>query len=185
MNHYKKQCLIIVSFFLLFSFIDISSVFSQKQWKVQNSSISFKIKNAGLTVDGKFGTAQASIVFDAVNFEQSSISASIEAKTIDTGIDSRDTHLRKADYFDATKYPQISMKSKKITKLANGTYEGFFDLMLKGVTKEVKIPFSYTENNNTATFEGSFTINRLDYGIGKSSWIMADNVTLKITINVN
>jgi len=183
MNNYKKKYLIFVGFFVLFSFVSTAFLFAQKQWKVQTSTVSFKIKN-GFTVDGKFGTVEANIVFDAANFEQGSISASIDAKTIDTGIESRDTHLRKEDYFDVTKYPKISIKSKKITKLANGTYAGLFDLTLKGVSKEVKIIFSYVENNNNATFEGGFTINRLDYGVGTSSWIMSDNCTIKITINV-
>lgn len=163
----------------IFSF---NLLFAQKQWQVQSSSVTFKIKNAGFTVDGKFGTVEAAILFDMNNLEQSSIEASITTQTIDTGIEGRDTHLRKPDYFDATKYPKINMKSQKITKLANGTYEGTFLLTLKGITKEVKIPFSYTENGASATYGGEFKINRLDYKVGGKSWVMSDNVTIKIIV---
>ncbi|MCU0391646.1 MAG: YceI family protein [Thermoflexibacter sp.] len=167
---------------LLFCF---NPLFAQKQWQIQTSAVTFKIKNAGLTVDGAFGTVTATILFDKNNVEDTKIEASLETKTIDTGITSRDNHLKKPDYFDVIKYPKISMKSKKITKLADGSYEGIFDLTLKGVTKEIKIPFTFIENPNSATFTGQFTINRRDYGVGGSSWIMSDNATIKIVLTVN
>ena len=169
--------LIFLGFVLSFNLL-----FAQKQWQVQSSSVTFKIKNAGFTVDGKFGAVEATILFDMNNLEQASIEASITTQTIDTGIEGRDNHLRKPEYFDAAKYPKISMKSKKINKLTNGSYEGVFDLILKGVSKEIKIPFSYTESGTSATFGGEFKINRLDYKVGGSSWVMSDHVTIKILI---
>jgi polyisoprenoid-binding protein YceI len=177
-----KKINILVFLGFIFSF---NPLFAQKQWQVQTSTVTFKIKNAGFNVDGKFGTVEASISFDANDLGNSRIDASIETKTINTGIDGRDNHLRKPDYFDATKFPKISMTSKKITKLANGNYEGIFDLVLKGTTKEIKIPFSYKENGSVATFVGEFTLNRLDYKVGGSSWMMSDNVTIKISVSVN
>ena len=164
--------------------ISFNLLLAQKQWQVQTSSVTFKIKNAGLTVDGKFGTLQAVILFDTNDLEKASIEASIETKTINTGIGGRDSHLRKPDYFDVEKYPKISMKSQKISKLASGNYEGIFNLTIKGNTKEVKIPFSYKENGNAATFAGEFALNRLDYKVGSSSWLMSDNVTIKISLSV-
>ncbi len=183
--HYQVYFFIFIYFFVFFIFGNIKSLFAQKQWKVKDATVTFKIKNAGLTVDGKFGAVVASVVFDVANLSQASIEASLETKTVNTSNESRDNHLRKPEYFDATKFPKISMKSKKIAKLANGNYEGTFDLTLKGVNKEVKIPFSYTENGDTASLKGEFSINRLDFGVGKSSWILSDKAIITIILNVN
>jgi polyisoprenoid-binding protein YceI len=118
MFHHKfvirmKKINILVFLGLLISF---QPLFAQKQWQVQTSTVTFKIKNAGFNVDGKFGKVEAAISFDANALDNASIEASIETKTIDTGIESRDNHLRKSDYFDAAKFAKISMKSKKISK---------------------------------------------------------------------
>jgi polyisoprenoid-binding protein YceI len=187
MKNYNSQIrfFIFIHFLFLFIFANTKSLFAQKQWKAKDAAVTFKIKNAGFTVDGKFGMVTANVAFDTENFAKGTIEASLEAKTINTDNETRDNHLRKPEYFDVTKFPQISIKSKKIAKLAGNNYEGVFDLMLKGVSKEVKIPFSYTESGASASFKGEFTINRLDFGVGKSSWILSDNATIKIVLNVN
>lgn len=156
--------------------------FAQKQWELQNATVIFTIKNAGMNVNGKFGSINTHIFFDADSYAQASIEVSIESKSIDTDIGSRDNHLRKEDYFDVNKFPLITIKSKKISKLGENKFEGIFELTLKGISKEIKIPFSYSqENNSTRALKGNFEINRLDYQVGKSSWIMGDKVNIKVS----
>lgn len=158
---------------------------AQKQWELQSATVTFTIKNAGLTVDGKFGGTTAKIVFDANSYAQASIETSIDSKTIDTGISSRDNHLRKDDYFDVKKFPTITIKSKKISKLGDNRFEGTFELTLKGISKEIKIPFSYQqESNGTTSMKANFEIDRLDYQVGKSSWIMGDKVKINVLFTI-
>jgi polyisoprenoid-binding protein YceI len=175
---------VFIIFFLLFLYIFDNQLFAQKQWQVKNSSVTFKIKNAGFTVDGKFGAVEATISLDKDKIENTQIEASIETKTIDTGIESRDNHLRKQEYFDVARFPKIIMKSKKITNLGVGTYEGVFDLYLKGIVKEIKFPFTYSEVGSSVKLSTEFTLNRLDFSIGGSSWIMSDKVAIKIILTL-
>lgn len=154
-----------------------------KESTVKSSSVKFKIKNAGFTVEGALGDLKAKIQFDAAELGSSSIDATVSTKTINTGNGTRDGHLRAEKYFDAGKYPLISLKSNSFTKQGNDGYIGRFRLTIKKITKDVAIPFTYTENNGSGSFKGSFTINRQDYGIGSSSMIMADNVTIMIEVN--
>ena len=156
---------------------------SQTQWNVGKSSINFKIKNAGLTVDGSFGGFAADIKFDANNYAKSSIEASIDANTINTGIGLRNNHLKKENYFNVSKYPKIILKSTSFSKEGDGTFKGHFKLTMKGVTKDIVIPFSYTELGNTTIFKATFILNRIDYNVGGNSWTMSDDVTISILIN--
>lgn len=134
-----------------------------------------------MSVNGKFGSINTHIFFDADSYAQASIEASIESKTIDTGIGSRDNHLRKEDYFDVNKFPLITIKSKKISKLGENRFEGIFELTLKNISKEIKIPFSYAqESNGMRSLKGNFEINRLDYQVGKNSWIMGNKVNINV-----
>jgi polyisoprenoid-binding protein YceI len=152
---------------------------AQTHWKVSTSSVTFKIKNLGFTVDGSFGGLIADIQFDAAN----SLNGSIEASTLSTGIDLRDKDLKQEKYFNASVYPQINLKSTSFSEENDGTFIGSFKLTMKGISKNVVIPFSYTEKDNTAIFKGSFSLNRRDYSVGGNSWTMSDDVTITLIIN--
>lgn len=170
---------ILVIFLWISSFV----VLSQTHWKVATSSVTFKIKNGGMIVDGSFGGLIADITFDPSNYAKSFMEASMDVNTINTGIDLRNSHLKKEGYFNASKYPKISLKSTLFSKESDGTFKGFFKLTMKGITKDIVIPFSYTESTNNAIFKASFNINRRDYNVGGNSWTMSDDVSVNIVIN--
>lgn len=155
-----------------------------KEWVVASSSISFKIKNAGFNIDGKFGDLTATIAFDETKISGNSIDATIDSKSINTGNGTRDGHLKKEEYFGVDKYPKIQMKATLFGKETNGTFRGYFKLTIKDKTKEVVVPFSFTQKDGKGLFKGTFTINRLDYGVGESSMILSDNATITIEVNV-
>ncbi len=154
-------------------------------WKVKSSAITFKIKNAGITVDGSFTGLEADIKFNPLKPEEATITASVKTNTVNTGNDMRDEHIRKPEYFDAEKFPKITLQSVKIEKTGPITYKGLFKLTMKGVTKDVLIPFNFMKIPEKTEFKGTFSINRRDYGVGGNSISMADNVTLALSIIVN
>ena len=158
--------------------------FAQPVWSVKSSAITFKIKNAGFTVDGSFQGFMGEVVFEGGKLAESHIQASVETKTLNTGIGLRDNHLRKEDYFGAEKYPKITMKSTGFVSKGGNNYEGTFQLTIKAVTKSVSVPFAFTETGNTGIFKGSFTINRRDFGVGGNSWTISDNTTIEINLSV-
>ena len=158
-------------------------IIAQVQWKVNTSLITFSIKNAGFIVKGSFEGLKADIKFDPSNYSKSTIEASVDVNTINTGINMRNNHLKKEEYFDAAKYPRITLKSTSFSKEKDATFKGHFKLTIKGVARDVVIPFSCGESKNTAIFKGSFTLNRKDYGVGGKSMTMADDVAVTFVIN--
>ena len=170
-------------FLILFLLANTLFAAAQTQWNMGKSSITFKIKNAGLTVDGSFGGLAAELKFDANHYAKSSIEASIDVNTINTGIGLRNNHLKKENYFNVSKYPKIILKSTLFSKESDGTFKGHFKLTMKGITKDILIPFSYTESGNTTIFKATFIINRKDYNVGGNSWTMSDDVAIMLLIN--
>lgn len=167
---------------ILASVISLTLTAQNQSWKVTNSRVSFKIKNAGLTVDGSFKGLEADIQFDPAKSYGNKIEASVDVKTINTSINARDNHLKKEEYFDAEKYPQIIMTSSSFSKGDDGKFKGFFSLSIKGITKTVPVIFTFTESAGKASFSGTFKINRLDYKVGESSWVMSDDVNVTIVV---
>ncbi|CAN5355923.1 YceI family protein [soil metagenome] len=167
-----------------FALLPFFFVMDNPSWKVKTSSITFKIKNAGLTVDGSFTGLEADIKFNQLKPEEGTIKAIVNSKSINTGNDMRDGHLKKAEYFDVEKFPKITLQSIKIETSGPISYKGTFNLTIKGVTKVVVIPFNFLKIPEKTQFKGSFTINRRDFGVGGSSIAMADNVTISLDILV-
>jgi polyisoprenoid-binding protein YceI len=156
---------------------------SMAQVKTDQGSVTFKIKNAGMGVDGKFGAPICIINFDPSNLSKSKFSGVVVATSINTDNNGRDNHLRKPEYFDVAKYPTIKIESTSITESGKGQFKAVCNLTIKEVTKSVTIPFSYSEANGSIAMEGSFIINRRDFGVGGKSIILSDNANITIKIS--
>lgn len=166
-----------------FGFVSQTVTTQNQEWVVSSSTVKFKIKNAGFNIDGTFSGLTARIIFDASKGFGNSIEANIDSKTINTGNGTRDGHLKKTDYFDVIGFPAINMKATLFGKETDGSFRGYFKLTMKGKTKDVLVPFTFTEKDGKATLKGTFTINRLDFGVGESSMILSNNATITIEVN--
>ena len=167
--------------FLLF--VNLSLGVNAQNWKPTNANVSFKLKMLGATVEGKFKGFAGTLKFDPNNLSSSSLNASVDANTLDTDNNLRNKHLKeKEDFFNVAKYPLLKMKTTKIEKDGNN-FVGYFDLTIKETTKSVKIPFTFKQEGNNATFQGSAVINRRDWSVGGGTWGMSDSVTFSIAVN--
>lgn len=156
-----------------------------KKWNANatEAQIKFSVKGPFGTVHGNLSGLKSTILFDKDNLAASSIHASTDPKTISTGIKLRNRDLQKEKYLNSDNYPSISFRSDKIQKSGTG-YKAIGDLTIKGVTKRVEIPFSFSEKSNAGVFTGSFTIQRQDYGIGKSGGSIGSTITIDLKVPV-
>jgi len=172
--------------FLLLALICLNFVvFSQDKNTVSHSSISFKIKNLGINTGGTFGGLSSEILFKPTDLAASSINATVETNTINTDNESRDEHLKSEDYFDVARFPKISLKSVSFKHKGGNNYSGAFNLEIRGKIKLIELPFTYIDNGTTESFKGSFKLNRLDFGVGGSSLILSDEVTVSVEVEKN
>lgn len=154
-----------------------------QHWNLQpaQSSVVFKIRNAGLWVNGSLQGITASLHFDPGNLATASMAGSVQVKTLDTGIGLRNKHLRSNDYFHEARFPLIQFASTSVEK-AGKAYKAKGKLTIKDVSKPVEIPFTFEENGKTAVFKADVSINRRDYGVGGNSWTLSDEVFISITL---
>ncbi|HEY8896645.1 MAG TPA: YceI family protein [Niastella sp.] len=147
------------------------------------SEVSFKIKNLGFNTTGSFSGLAGVITFDPADPDGCSFDVHIDAKTVNTGNDMRDNHLRAGDFFDVKNYPQIRFVSVKVTNTKkNGTLFVSGKLTIKGITKEISFPFTAQPITDGYLFNGEFSINRRDFKVGGGSTV-SDHLTvlLKVT----
>jgi len=167
--------------FLLFS---IATSFGQTYTPADaGSKVHFVIKNFGINTGGSFDGLAGSITFDPANLGGASFNVSVDAKSVDTDIEARDNHLRRAEYFDVEKYPKLSFRSTKITTTNKEGYLYMFGVItIKNISKEISFPFKQTSKDGGILFEGEFKLNRRDFGVGGKSFSMSDELNVELSI---
>jgi polyisoprenoid-binding protein YceI len=171
-----------ISIFILF--VGLTNSIIAQNWKPVTAGVNFKMKMLGTTVNGNFKGFSGILKFDPADLANSSLVGTVDAATVDTDNNLRNRHLKeKEDFFNVAKYPKLKMKTTKIEKEGNN-YVGYFDLTMKEITKNVKIPFIFKQDGDKATFQGSTIIDRRDWKVGGGTFGMGDNVTFTITVNV-
>ena len=133
--------------------------------------IGFSIRHNEITlVSGRFKDFTGMIHYDAKDVTKSSVEFKAKVESIDTGVEARDKHLRTADFFEVEKYPEMTFKSTSVVRKGK-SYILNGDLTLKGVTKQIALPFTITgaikdaRGNTRMGIAAQTTIDRRDYGI--------------------
>jgi polyisoprenoid-binding protein YceI len=176
----KKNITILIVIVLLFQ---IASAGIKLFMPVDNESkVAFTIKNFGISSSGTFRGLAGKIKFDPQNLPESFFDVSIDAATIETGIQARDRHLKKAEYFNVVTYPKIYFVSTEIA-VSNHSFFVKGKLTIKNVTKEISFPFSITPLPTGYAFKGNFSINRKDYTVGGNSAVLGDNVLINLNVH--
>jgi polyisoprenoid-binding protein YceI len=144
------------------------------KWAVDpvHSHVGFTVKHMMVSkVRGHFKIFDADVI-TAEDPLKSSFTARVDLRSIDTGNEQRDNHIRSADFFEVETHPEMTYKSTGIRPTSDG--EGFIvdgDLTIRGVTRQVPLtlevegfgpdPFGGTR----AGFSLSGEINRTDFGV--------------------
>jgi polyisoprenoid-binding protein YceI len=101
------------------------------------SKIGFEVHHLLGKARGQFHRFSGNIDLVRDAPERSSVSARIEVATIDTGITKRDDHLKSSDFFDATKYPVITFKSRSVKRTGENAGDVTGDFTMHGVTRTI------------------------------------------------
>lgn len=136
-----------------------------------HTRLGFVARHAMVTkVRGNFETFTGKATIDTANPAASSVELVIDADSVSTGSVDRDNHLKSHDFFGADDNPKLTFTSTEVTRDgADWNITG--DLSIKGVTKQVTIPFTETGSakdpfgNVRVGFEGGTVINRTDWGL--------------------
>jgi polyisoprenoid-binding protein YceI len=125
------------------------------------------------TVHGYFGVFSGVLNLDEADPARSSAEVRIDAKSVYTGTEQRDGHLRSGDFLDVEKHPELVFR---ITRAEVGDGDGEFrligELTIKDQTRPVVLDLEFQGSavdplgNVRAGFEGKATINRKDWGLG-------------------
>lgn len=144
-------------------------------------------------MSGRFKDFTGIINYNEQDATKSTIQFTAKIESIDTGVVSRDQHLRTPDFFDAATFPEMKFVSTKIEKKGKDKYILHGDFTLKGVIKQIEFPFTFTSaikdpwGNTRFGIEAQTRINRRDYGITHGTALPAGGFDIgnEIAVNLN
>jgi polyisoprenoid-binding protein YceI len=131
----------------------VSSANETYKFDQSGSSIDFNVHQFLGTTRGKFTNFTGRIEVDREHSENSSVTAQIDVRSIDTRIKKRDDHLRSPEFFNVEKFPNMTFKSRSVKRTGPQSGDILGDLTMHGVTKavtlHVKLLTSINETNRT------------------------------------
>ena len=158
-----------------------------------HSEVSFTVRHMMVSkVRGRFDTFEGTIVTGATPLD-STVTASVDLSSINTGQEQRDAHIRSADFFETDKHTHMTFASTGV-RVDGGDFLLDGDLTLKGVTKPVTFkldingfgPDAY--GGTRVGFSASTEINRSEFGVNFNGPIPGVPggvaVSEKVTINL-
>jgi polyisoprenoid-binding protein YceI len=181
-------------FVLLFTSV-IASAETTYTVDPSHTNVNFSVSHMVIsTVTGKFSDVNGTLVSSKDDFSDAKINIIIQSKSITTDNDKRDEHLRSADFFDVTKFPEATFKSTSIKKNGKDKYVIKGDLTMHGVTKSVDLSATFKGKakspwgQTVAAFKGTTTFDRKDWGLTWNKAMEAGGVLvgeeIELTFNV-
>lgn len=155
-----------------------------------HSELMFKVKHMMISnVKGEFKTFSAEV--EGEDFTQSKILVTIDAASIYTNDEQRDTHLKSADFFDVEKYKELSFEGTSFQKVESENYELKGLLTMKGITKPVNLDVEFGGinkdpwGNEKAGFSISGKINRKDWGLNWNAALETGGVLVSEEVTIS
>ena len=148
-----------------------------------HTEVRFGWSHAGVSNQhGEFTTVDATVDLDPDDVEASSVTVTIDASSVSTGVADLDDHLRSGDFLEVETYPEITFESTKITQTSDTTADVEGNLTIHGVTKPVTLAATLTHmgahpvgeffdyySGEWIAFSAETEIDHMEFGVGEFS----------------
>ncbi|MBS0551047.1 MAG: YceI family protein [Proteobacteria bacterium] len=156
------------------------------QVQADKSQIAFGYQQMGVSMDGLFKKFASQLRFDPAAPTAARAAIDVDLASVDTGSSEGDAEVAAKTWFNTKAFPTARFESTAVKALGGNKYEVAGKLTIKGTTKDVVVPATFTPQGNAGVFDGSLTIKRGDFSIGEGAWkafdIVANDVVIKFRI---
>jgi polyisoprenoid-binding protein YceI len=164
-----------------------------------HTEVEFRARHMMVTwVRGLFKNVTGGLDFDPANPSGMSFSTEFDARSLWTGVQMRDEHLRSADFLDVEHFPTISFKSTSVRPIGEHDFVVTGDLTLRGVTRPISLDVSYLGQWETpwwedgvdkgpklrAGFSARGRFNRYDFGVAWNDTVANGGVVVSPEIEI-
>ncbi len=147
-----------------------------------DGEVTFRVMQRGAPYTGNFLRFAGEACF--VKDRLTRIDATLDPSSVDTGLPELDAGLKGVDFFDVREFPSVTFASTSVqpqgnAQLTRGTLE------IKGNRREVEVLLRTRPQGGKMSLSGSFTLDRLQFGIGMGEWTNTKWLGAEVRININ
>lgn len=162
-------------------------------WSIDpaHSSIGVVARHLGLSsVHGRFAAFGGRIEVAKGNVEASSVAATIEAASIDTGNSMRDEHLRSADFLNVEAHPLITYIGTWVTPSGGDQWTVHGELTMNAISRPVNLDLVYLGTGpdpwggRRAAFRATTELKRADFAMNYNQIVQAGIAAIGATLRV-
>ncbi|WP_269540384.1 YceI family protein [Cerasicoccus fimbriatus] len=185
----KKATLLLAG---LFAAISVNAEQNTYEIDPNHSGVTFAVRHFVNDVNGSFGKFSGTVTVDTEDPTKNTAKATINTASVNTNNDKRDGHLLKDDYFNVSKFPEMTFETINWEKTDDeDKYEVTGNLTLLGVTKPVTLEVEYLgamkgtghyEGMEIIGFKGEGKIKRSEWGLDSGGPIVGDDVEIEISV---
>jgi len=157
------------------------------EWQVDhdNSKLAFVVAWDGARLEGIYRRFDAKINFDVNEPASGVFDVSVEVMSAKTKSADVDEGMGGADWFDYRHHPVSGFKSSEIRSLGENRYEAEGTLKVKGISKVIKLLFTWTQTESQAHMQGEATVKRTDFNIGSGEWATDPTIGYDVKVIVD
>lgn len=163
--------------YLLLAILSFASIQANAQ-----SSVKFRISNAGFTVPGSFSDFKTDVNYDRSSPSKSRFNGTVMVTSVNTKNKKRDKHLRNEDFFHVSKWPRMTFRSTSVKPNGSSKLRVTGKLTIKDVTKTVTFDVKVSKRGSKDVFDTTLKINRRHYNVG--GWYMTLANELYIDLHI-
>src|SRR6476620_4453618 len=109
-----------------------------------HSDVSFKVRHMAVgKAKGSFALKSATVVVGDNGIADASVTAEIDAASVDTKQEQRDAHVRSADFLDVENHPTLTFASNSVKDIDGEEFVLVGDLTIRGTSKQVELAVEY------------------------------------------
>lgn len=173
----------------------VSAPAQSDPWQLDpaHSSAQFAVRHLTIsTVRGAFTKLSGTVEYDPADPTKASIDVTIDANSVDTRNEKRDSDVKGPKLLDTATFPTITFKSKHVESAGAGKLKVMGDLTLHGITKQVVLdvdgptgPIKDPRGNQKLGASATTSLKRQDFGVsGFPSAAVGDDVAITLDVEM-
>jgi polyisoprenoid-binding protein YceI len=159
-----------------------------------HTEIRFSWSHAGITTQSaEFETVDGEVVIDRDEIANSGVDVTIDAASIETGVDAFNEHITSGDFFDVATHGEITFTATEVVRVGQERALITGDLTIKGITHPVTLDAALTFDGPHPLgefmdqydayytgFEATTTVRRSRWDLGMFAPLVSDAVDITI-----
>ena len=146
------------------------------------SRIAFTYQQIGVKMEGGFRKFGAQLAFDPAQPAAARAAFDIDLASIDTGSSDGDHEVAGATWFNTKAFPTARFVTSGVKALGGNRYEFAGKLTIKGRTRDLIVPATFSAQGKSGAIDGGFVLRRGDFAIGEGEWAAFDVIANEVQV---